>query len=154
MWLSVNLDKNIIIRTHKYSIFNVQSSGIVYRHHLNPIITSKSMYLLSISCMSTQCFVPITNNPKTASFNNTPRLVTFTELNSYCCGVDRRRHSLPWLFLATFIWLFGPSEKLFLGTQLFKAWCPLKGHTYLKKTCSWKLQVCLSMYDLLVEIRS
>ena len=30
-----------------------------------------------------------------------------------------------------------------------KVWCALKGHTYF---CSWKLQVCLSIYDIWVDI--
>ena len=34
----------------------------------------------------------------------------------------------------------------------FSAWYPLKGHIR-KQTCSWKLQVCLSMYDLLVDTK-
>ena len=35
---------------------------------------------------------------------------------------------------------------------LFSAWCPLKGHTYLKvsHTC-FQLRVCLGMSDLLVD---
>ena len=30
---------------------------------------------------------------------------------------------------------------------LISSWCSLKGHTFLKQTCSLKLQVYLSMYD-------
>ena len=42
-------------------------------------------------------------------------------------------------------------EKLFYP---FKCLCPLKGHTYLNKPAySLQLQVCLSMCDLLVDIR-
>ena len=42
------------------------------------------------------------------------------------------------------------SSKFILSCKysLFKALCPLKGHTYLKKTSSFQLQVCLSTYDL------
>ena len=32
---------------------------------------------------------------------------------------------------------------------LISSWCSLKGHTFLKQTCSLKLQVYLSMYDAL-----
>ena len=34
---------------------------------------------------------------------------------------------------------------------VFNVWFQLKGQTYFKQICSFKLQVCLSKYDLLVE---
>ena len=35
----------------------------------------------------------------------------------------------------------------------FNAWYPLKRHTYLNKPPSWKLHVCLSMWDILVDTK-
>ena len=45
--------------------------------------------------------------------------------------------------------------QLSIGVLKINAWCPLKGHTYLNKPAAFsiQLQVCLSMFELLVGTR-
>lgn len=47
------------------------------------------------------------------------------------------------------------SQMMIFGPDACNAWCPLKHHICLKKPTaeSWKLQDCLSIYDLSVDIR-
>ena len=42
---------------------------------------------------------------------------------------------------------------MLLKINPFSVWCPLKGHT-LKQSCSFQLQVCLSMCDPLVDTQA
>ena len=41
-------------------------------------------------------------------------------------------------------------QKMLEGSYVFSGWCPPKGHTFLNRLAPFSLQICLSMYDLLV----
>ena len=58
------------------------------------------------------------------------------------------------LFLFNFIFVHGLPVLTFMSSNFVnKTCCLLKGHAYLNNPASFQMQVCLSMYDLLLDIR-